>query len=299
MRIVLSGATGFLGQHLVKRLCADSHSIALLARKPVTGLPATVETYLWNPPKAEAPPQAFDGADAVIHLAGATVNQRWTKESKELLRSSRIDSTRSLVQSFSTLSRRPSLFLSASATGFYGERGDEVLTESSAAGDNFLATLSVDWEKEANLARALGMRVQLLRTGVVLGLKGGALPSMLPVFRLGIGGKLGSGQQWMSWIHVEDWVGSVLKLLNEELPSGPYNLTAPEPSRNEEFTRLLGKVLHRPAFLPVPEFALKLLFGEMSTVILGSQRVIPEALLKSGYEFRYPALESGLRSLLQ
>jgi uncharacterized protein (TIGR01777 family) len=299
MRIVLSGATGFLGQHLVKRLCEDGHSIVLLARRPVTGLPTTVETYLRNPPKAEAPPQAFEGADAVIHLAGATVNQRWTNESKALLRSSRIDSTRSLVQSFSTLSRRPSLFLSASATGFYGERGDEVLTESSAAGDNFLAALSVDWEKEANLARALGMRVQLLRTGVVLGLKGGALPSMLPVFRLGIGGKLGSGQQWMSWIHVEDWVASVLKLLNEELPSGPYNLTAPEPCRNEEFTRLLGKVLHRPAFLPVPEFALKLLFGEMSTVILGSQRVIPEALLKSGYEFRYPALESGLRSLLQ
>ncbi len=299
MRIVLSGATGFLGQHLVDRLCAEGHSVALLARRPVTGLPASVETFLWNPPKAEAPAQTFEGAEAVIHLAGATVNQRWTKESKELLRSSRLDSTRSLVQSFSTLSRRPSLFLSASATGFYGDRGDELLTEASAAGDNFLAVLSVDWEKEASLARALGMRVQLLRTGVVLGLKGGALPSMLPVFRLGIGGKLGSGQQWMSWIHVEDWVGAVLKLLNLELPSGPYNLTAPEPSRNEEFTRLLGKVLHRPAFLPVPEFALKLLFGEMSTVILGSQRVIPVALLKSGYEFRHPALESGLRSLLQ
>ncbi len=299
MRIALSGATGFLGRHLVERLCADGHSIALLARRPVTGLPAAVETYLWNPPKVEAPAQAFAGADAIIHLAGATVNQRWTKESKELLRSSRIDSTRSLVQSLSTLSRRPSLFVSASATGFYGDRGDEILTESSAAGDNFLAELSVSWEKEATLARALGMRVQLLRTGVVLGLEGGALPSMLPVFRFGIGGKLGSGQQWMSWIHVEDWVGCVLKLLKEELPSGPYNLTAPEPCRNEEFTHLLGKVLNRPAFLPVPEFALKLLFGEMSTVILGSQRVIPEALLKSGYEFRYPALESGLRSLLQ
>ncbi|MCX6609402.1 MAG: TIGR01777 family oxidoreductase [Acidobacteria bacterium] len=299
MRIALSGATGFLGRHLIDRLCADGHSIALLSRRPVTGLPSAVETYLWNPPKVEAPPQAFDGADAIIHLAGATVNQRWTKDSKELLRSSRIDSTRSLVQSLSTLSRSPPLFLSASATGFYGDRGDEVLTESSSAGDNFLASLSVDWEKEATLARALGVKVQLLRTGVVLGLGGGALPSMLPVFRLGIGGKLGSGQQWMSWIHVEDWVGAVLRLLQEDLPSGPYNLTAPEPCRSEEFTRLLGKVLHRPAFLPVPEFALKLLFGEMSTVILGSQRVIPEALLKSGYEFRYRGLESGLRSLLQ
>lgn len=299
MRIVLSGATGFLGLHLVERLCAEGHSIALLARSPLTGLPASVETYLWNPPRVQAPLQALEAADVVIHLAGATVNQRWTQQSKELLRSSRIDSTRSLVESLSTLSQRPALLLSASATGFYGDRGDETLTESSGPGDGFLADLSVSWEKEATLARALGMKVQLLRTGVVLGLRGGALPSMLPVFRLGIGGRLGSGQQWMSWIHIEDWVGSVLKLLRDELPSGAYNLTAPEPCRNEEFTRLLGKVLDRPAFLPVPEFALNLLFGEMSTVILGSQRAIPEALLKSGYQFRYPALESGLRSLLQ
>jgi uncharacterized protein (TIGR01777 family) len=299
MRIVLSGATGFLGLHLVERLCAEGHSIALLARSPLTGLPATVETYLWNPPRVQAPLQALEAADVVIHLAGATVNQRWTQQSKELLRSSRIDSTRSLVESLSTLSQRPALLLSASATGFYGDRGDETLTESSGPGDGFLADLSVSWEKEATLARALGMKVQLLRTGVVLGLRGGALPSMLPVFRLGIGGRLGSGQQWMSWIHIEDWVGSVLKLLRDELPSGAYNLTAPEPCRNEEFTRLLGKVLDRPAFLPVPEFALNLLFGEMSTIILGSQRAIPEALLKSGYQFRYPALESGLRSLLQ
>lgn len=299
MRITLSGATGFLGLHLVKRLCQEGHSIALLIRRPVTGLHPAVETYLWNPPRVEAPAQAFEGADAVIHLAGAPVNQRWTAESKQLLRSSRIDSTKSLVQSLSTLSRRPALLLSASAIGFYGDRGNEILTEGSSAGDNFLAHLSVDWEKEAKLARSLGMRVQYLRTGVVLGMKGGALPSMLPVFRLGIGGKLGGGKQWMSWIHIEDWVGSVLKLLKAELPSGPYNLTAPEPCRNADFTRVLGKVLHRPAFLTVPDFALKLLFGEMSTVLLGSQRVIPEALLKSGYEFRYPTLESGLRSLLQ
>lgn len=299
MRITLSGATGFLGRHLVSRLLAEGHSIHLLVRTPVTGFPSGVESFLWNPPKVEAPPEAFQDADAIIHLAGAPVNQRWTPESKALLTSSRLDSTRSLVQSLSTLSRRPPILLSASAIGWYGDRGDEVLTESSQAGTGFLAALSVDWEREANLARALGLRVYCLRTGVVLGREGGALPSMLPVFRLGAGGKLGAGQQWMSWVHLEDWTSAVVSLLSGTLPSSPINLTAPKPVRNEEFTAVLGKVLHRPAFLTVPEFALNLIFGEMSTILLASQRVEPDALLKSGFDFRHPGLESALRSLLQ
>lgn len=299
MRITLSGATGFLGRHLVERLSKEGHSVCLLTRRPLTGLPSGVETFIWNPPRVEPAPEAFESSDAVIHLAGATVNQRWTEESKKLLRSSRLDSTRSLVQALSTLSRRPGLLLSASATGFYGNRGEEILTEDSSAGEGFLADLSVDWEREANLARSLGMRVQCLRTGVVLGNDGGALRSMLPVFRLGMGGRLGGGQQWMSWIHLEDWVGSVLHLLQNNVPSGPFNLTAPQPVRNAEFTIALGKALHRPAFLIVPELALKLLLGEMSSLLLGSQRVSPPAILKAGYEFRYPVLESGLRSLLQ
>ena len=299
MRITLSGATGFLGRHLVERLSKEGHSVCLLTRRPLTGLPSGVETFIWNPPRVEPAPEAFESSDAVIHLAGATVNQRWTEESKKVLRSSRLDSTRSLVQALSTLSRRPGLLLSASATGFYGNRGEEILTEESSAGEGFLADLSVDWEREANLARSLGMRVQCLRTGVVLGNDGGALRSMLPVFRLGMGGRLGGGQQWMSWIHLEDWVGSVLHLLQNNVPSGPFNLTAPQPVRNAEFTIALGKALHRPAFLIVPELALKLLLGEMSSVLLGSQRVSPTAILKAGYEFRYPVLESGLRSLLQ
>ena len=229
MRITLSGATGFLGRHLVERLSKEGHSVCLLTRKPLTGLPIGVQTFIWNPPRVEAAPQALESSDAVIHLAGATVNQRWTEESKKLLRSSRLDSTRSLVQALSTLSRRPGLLLSASATGFYGNRGEEILTEESTAGKGFLAELSVDWEREANLARSLGMRVQCMRTGVVLGNDGGALRSMLPVFRLGMGGRLGGGQQWMSWIHLEDWVGSVLHLLRNNVPSGPFNLTAPQP----------------------------------------------------------------------
>ena len=299
MRITLSGATGFLGRHLVKRLLSDGHVITLLTRRPLTGLSPRIETYLWNPPRLNPPPEAFDNADALIHLAGESVNQRWTTEAKRLLITSRLDSTRSLVQALSSRSKRPGIFLSSSAIGFYGDRGDELLSETSAAGTGFLADLSIDWEKEANLARSLGIRVYCLRTGVVLGRDGGAMASMLPVFRLGIGGKLGAGQQWMSWIHIDDWVGSVAHILNQDLPSGSLNLTAPNPVRNVEFTESLGKVLHRPAFLTVPEFALKLLFGDMSSVLLGSQRVLPEVLLHSGYHFRHPALESALRSLLQ
>jgi uncharacterized protein (TIGR01777 family) len=299
MRITLSGATGFLGRHLVTRLAEAGHSICLLVRQPVTGLPPNVETVLWNPPRVAPPPEAFEDVDAVIHLAGAPVSQRWTPATKILLRSSRLDSTRSLIQSLSTLSRRPSIFVSASAVGFYGNRGDEVLKEDSKPGSGFLADLSVEWEHEANLGRALGMRVNCLRTGIVLGKEGGALPSMLPVFRLGAGGKLGNGQQWMSWIHIEDWTSSVLHLLRPEATSGAVNLTSPEPCRNSDFTNMLGKVLRRPAFLTVPEFGLKLVFGEMSSILLASQRVMPEALQKSGFEFRYPGLESALRSLLQ
>lgn len=298
MRITLSGATGFLGKRLQQHLLAAGHELRLLVRQPVTGLPPGVEAFLWNPPRLDAPPEAIAGSDAVIHLSGASVNQRWTAETKALLRSSRLDTTRSLVQSLSTLSARPPIFLCASAIGIYGDRGDETLTEASDCRPGFLSSLTLDWEKEANLARALGIRVNCLRTGVVLGKDGGALASMLPVFRLGIGGKLGSGQQWMSWIHIDDWVNAVTFLLQPDLPSGPFNLTAPEPARNAAFTQTLGKVLRRPAFFPVPEFALRLVLGEMSTIILASQRVLPASLQSAGYHFQHPALESALRSLL-
>lgn len=299
MRITLSGGTGFLGRHLISRLIADGHQVQILARKPATGLPAGVETFLWNPSKVEAPIEAFEGVDAIVHLAGESVNQRWTPEVKRLIRSSRLDSTRSLVHSLSTLAHRPPHLISASAIGFYGDRGDELLTESSTAGTGFLAEHTVEWEREANLARALGIRVNCIRTGIVLGIGGGALESMLPVFRLGVGGKLGSGQQWMSWIHIEDWSSAVIDLLTKDSGSGPVNLTAPQAVRNAEFTSILGKVLKRPAFFTVPEFGLKLIFGEMSTLLLSSQRVAPDLLLQSGFEFRHSGLETALRSLLQ
>lgn len=299
MRITLSGATGFLGRHLIARLATQGHELQLLTRRPVTGLPANVETVLWNPPRVEPPPEAFAGVDAVIHLAGATVNQRWTESAKVEIRTSRLDSTRAVLHTLSTLSSRPALFLSASAIGIYGDRGEESLDEDSKPGSGLLADLTVEWEREANLARSLGMRVNCLRTGVVLGREGGALAGMLPPFRFGAGGKLGHGQQWMSWIHIEDWVSAVEHLLKTNPASGPVNLSGPMPVRNADFTHVLGKVLRRPAFFTVPEFALKLVLGEMSTLLLASQKVMPKALTGSGFSFRYPGLETALRSLLQ
>jgi uncharacterized protein len=299
MRITISGASGFLGRPLVQHLLAAGHHISLLIRKPSLGLPKEVQTFLWDARLEEPPMEALAGADAVIHLSGESVAQRWTPGVKKLIRSSRIDSTRLLVQALSTMSQRPGILLCASATGFYGERGDEVLSEGSAAGEGFLPAVCVEWEQQANLARALGIRVNALRTGVVLGVGGGALDKMLPPFRAGIGGRLGDGQQWMSWIHHEDWVLLVEHLLQPGLAAGPVNFCAPQPCRNEEFTQALAQALRRPAFLPVPEFALKFLFGEMAEVILGSQRVIPEVALASGYRFRHPELANALKTLLQ
>ena len=294
MRITMTGATGFLGRNLVQMLSADGHSICLLTRKPVTGLPGNVEIFLWDPPRVDPPAESLRDSDAVIHLAGKPIAQRWTPATKKELVSSRLDSTRVLVQALSTLTRRPPLLLSASAIGFYGERGDELLDETSAVGDGFLAKLSEDWEKQADMARSLGIRVNCLRTSVVLGKGGGAMESMLPAFRFGVGGKLGTGQQWMSWIHMEDWIGMLVHLLKNSRPSGPVNLTAPHPVRNVEFATTLGRILHRPALLTVPAFALRLLLGEMSSVVLTSQRVVPT----TQYEFRFPTLETALRSLL-
>ncbi len=298
MTITLTGATGFLGTLLVERLRQDGHEIRILTRSPRTGLASGVRAFLWDASRAEPPEESLDGVDAVIHLAGETVNQRWTAEAKQRIRESRVQSTRLLVQALSTRSQRPATLLSGSAIGIYGQRGNEVVREESSAGDGFLAEVGKEWEREANLARSLGIRVALLRTGVVFHPAGGALGQMLPVFRLGLGGNLGDGQQWMSWIHWEDWVESVVWLLQANTVAGPVNLTAPGAVRNEEFTSALGRVLQRPAFLPVPRFALRTLFGEMAAIILDSQRVEPAVLEKAGYSFRHPTLEAALRKLL-
>ncbi|MGI8742236.1 MAG: TIGR01777 family oxidoreductase [Bryobacteraceae bacterium] len=294
MTVAITGASGFLGSRLVQKLKTDGHELHVLGRKPVAG----AKFWTWDAADSEPPAESLADADAVIHLAGEPVAQRWTTEVKNRLRTSRVDGTRHLVQALSTLSQRPRVLVSASAIGIYGPRGDEILTESSTPGDGFLADLSRDWERESNLAESLGIRVAQIRIGMVLGTDGGALAKMLPAFRAGVGGRLGSGRQWISWIHVEDVVALILYAMENPAMHGPLNGTAPEPVRNTEFTKQLAGVLHRPAVIPMPEFALRLLFGEMAGVILASQRVVPQATEASGFRFQFPMLRDALINLL-
>jgi uncharacterized protein (TIGR01777 family) len=274
MNIAISGASGFIGRHLLKSLALAGHSPHALPRGAVP-----VES------------------DVVIHLAGEPIAQRWTAEAKQRIRESRVAGTRSLVETLAKLPRRPEALICASAIGYYGSRGDEILTESSAAGSGFLPEVCVAWESEAQAAEAIGMRVVRIRTGVVLDTRGGALVRMLPPFRMGVGGRLGSGQQWMSWIHLKD-LAALFQFAVESQVQGPLNGVAPSPVTNADFTRELARVLRRPAVFPVPEFALRLLFGQMAEVLLASQRVVPEAAEAAGFRFRFPQLAPSLAALL-
>jgi uncharacterized protein (TIGR01777 family) len=279
MNIAISGASGFIGRHLMKSLAEAGHSPRALSR--------------------HAPPaESLREADAVIHLAGEPLAQRWTAEAKRRIRESRVAGTRNLVAALATLPRRPEALICASAIGYYGSRGDEVLTESSAPGSGFLPELCVAWEREAQAAEAFGMRVVRVRTGLVLDAGGGALVRMLPPFRMGLGGRLGSGRQWMSWIHLED-LAALFQFAVERQVRGPLNAVAPYAVTNSEFTRELARTLGRPAVFPVPGFALRLLFGEMADVLLASQRVAPGAAQAAGFRFRFPQLAPALESLLR
>jgi uncharacterized protein (TIGR01777 family) len=293
MKITLTGATGFIGGHLVKRLAASGHELTILTRHPRGG--ANPRYIAWD--ATSVPPPAALDAHAIVHLAGEPVGQRWTGEVKRRIRASRIEGTRAIVGGIAAARNRPKVLVSASAIGIYGSRGDEVLTERSAAGSGFLEDVTMEWERESARANDAGVRVVNPRIGIVLGRGGGALERMLPPFKAGAGGKLGSGHQWMSWIHIDDVAGLIqLALENEEL-RGALNLTAPNPVTNADFTAELAGALRRPALVPVPVFALKLLFGEMADVLLSSQRVIPQAALDAGYRFVYPELGPALRDL--
>jgi uncharacterized protein len=298
MNITVTGATGFIGKRLVRNLLEAGHSVHALGRKRSRTLPPAVRFSEWNSTEAEPAAESLATADAIIHLAGEPVAQRLTPEAKQRIRGSRVDGTRNLVSALSKQSQRPQVLVCASAIGYYGSRGDEILTEKSDPGRDFLAQVVVDWEQSAREAEALGIRVVPLRFGVVLGKDGGAFARMLPPFRLGFGGRLASGQQWMSWIHVDDVIGLIRFALENSTIRGPMNATAPQPVPNVEFTKELATALHRPAILPVPRFALKLLFGEMAQVILGSQRVIPQAARSAGFQFEYPELRPALVRLL-
>ena len=279
MNISITGASGFIGRHLMKSLAQAGHSPRALSR--------------------HAPPaESLREADAVIHLAGEPLAQRWTVEAKRRIRESRVAGTRHLVEALAALPRRPDVLVCASAIGYYGSRGDEVLTESSAPGSGFLPEVCVAWEREAQAAEAFGMRVVRVRTGIVLDTNGGALVRMLPPFRMGLGGRLGSGRQWMSWIHLED-LTALFQFAVERQVRGPLNAVAPYAVTNSEFTRELARALRRPAVFPVPGFALRLLFGEMADVLLASQRVAPGAAEAAGFRFRFPQLAPALEGLLR
>lgn len=299
MKIVLTGGTGFIGSILVDHLWNQFHSLALLSRKP----PAEVgvskkEWFAWNPPSGGAWEAAVDGADGIINLAGEPIaGKRWSKEQKEKLRSSRIDATVALVNAIAKAQTKPKFLINASAVGYYGPHGDETLTESSAAGNDFLGRLCAEWEAEARKAENHGVRVAMIRTGIVLGKGQGALAKMVPPFKMFVGGPLGSGAQYMPWIHIEDEVGLLMFLVENENARGPFNGTAPNPVTMEEFAKTLGAVLNRPSWMSVPPSVLALLTGEMADMLLTGQRALPEAAIKAGYTFRYATLGAALQSL--
>lgn len=283
----------------MNRLLKDGHELHIVARRVKTGFGPEVECSVWNGREFGPAPEAVEKADAVIHLAGETVAQRWTPAVKERIRESRVRGTQLLVEALERQPRRPEVLISASATGYYGSRGDEILTEHSAPGKDFLAEVCQAWEAAADEAGRLGIRVVKLRFGVVLGKEGGALAQMLPAFQWGVGGKLGSGGQWMSWIHIEDAVELAVSALRDASLAGAVNACAPGPVRNEEFTDTLASVLRRPALFTIPEKMLRLLYGEMAEILLASQRAMPEAALKAGFRFQHPELRGALSNLLR
>ncbi len=295
MKCVVSGGTGFIGRRIVARLLENHHYVGVWSRKPGLEKRTAIASFSWDPLQGEPPAESVNTMDAVIHLAGENVAQRWNPDVKRRIRESRVLGTRHLVDAIGRVPHKPSVLVCASAIGFYGDRGDEVLTESSRPGTGFLSDVCREWEGEADRATAFGLRVVKLRIGFVLGSDGGALGKLLPVFRAGLGGQLGSGKQWMPWVHVEDVAELFVHAVESDI-AGVWNTTSPNPATNADFTKRLAGALHRPAIFPVPGFALKLAFGEFGQHMLDSARVIPGAL---DYRFRYPELGAALANLVK
>ena len=309
MNILMTGATGLVGTSLVKKFTNEGHTVYRLMRPETRKRDAKqsgVFDVPWNPSGGEI--RSPDGSgllqvpaamDAVINLAGApVVGARWTKDRKALLRSSRVDTTRGVVRAIAKMDKRPQVLISASAIGYYGNRGDELVTEKSAPGSDFLSELAKEWENEAVKAEEFGVRVVLLRFGIILAKQGGALPQMMMPFKFGLGGKLGSGRQWTSWIALQDVVAIIQAVLRSDSWKGPVNLVAPQAVRNSDFTKSLGKVMHRPAIFAAPAFALRLAMGEMADTLLGGVRVAPQVLEQQGYRFVHANLDEALNAIL-
>lgn len=295
--IAVTGATGLIGSALVERLRAHGHTVRRFVHSPRD---AREDDVVWDAERNELPAGALDGVEAVVNLAGAPIARRWSAERKREIRDSRVLGTEKLARAMASMSNKPRVFVSGSAVGYYGARGDEVLSESSSAGNDFLAGVCTEWERATAPAADAGVRVVLLRTGVVLSKEGGALGKMLPPFRLGMGGPLGSGEQWMSWIVLEDHLHAMEHCLFVDRMRGAVNVVAPNPVRNSHFVTTLGRVLSRPAVIPVPVMALTLMYGEMAReTILASQRALPDALSASGFDFKHPTVEGALRAVLE
>ncbi len=294
MRILITGASGLIGKALQNSFEAKGYEMLLATRSE----PKDAQHIQWNADTgfADEDIERLEGLDAVIHLAGESISAlRWTDEKKKAIRDSRVFGTRTMIEAFARLEKKPKIFISGSALGFYGDRGDDEMTEASAAGTTFLAEVCKEWEAESRRAEDVGIRTVLLRTGIVLSKDGGALATMLTPFKLGVGGVVGSGKQWMSWISLDDVVGIINYALENENVRGAVNVVSPNPVTNEEFTKTLGSVLYRPTFLPLPEFAVNLVFGEMGDALLiDSTKVIPKRMKDAGYEFKYTDLKKAL-----
>jgi len=294
-RVLVTGASGLIGRALVSSLKAGGVEVTSLVRSTPIG-PDQIQ---WAPARTLAP-ESVSGFDAVVHLAGDTVASRWTSTKRAEIRDSRVGGTRTLTHALAKVAKRPRVLITSSAIGYYGDRGDEVLNEKSASGAGFLADVCREWEAANQPATDAGIRTVQIRTGLVLSAEGGALKKMLPPFRLGVGGRVGSGHQWMSWIHIQDMIGGIHHALKTDLLQGPVNFVAPRPVTNAEFTETLASVLRRPAIFPVPAFAIKALFGQMGEeVLLSSQRVEPARLVTSGYPFQYSELRKALEAVLR
>lgn len=300
MRIVITGGTGLIGSAVAHEMGGAGHEVVILSRdlSKVKKLPPSTRAVQWDGRTGAGWSSLLDGDTAIVHLAGESIAAgRWTESRKRRIRESRVESGRAVLEAIRQAKEKPKTLLQGSAVGFYGPHGDEVITEGHPPGSDFLADVCVDWEASTADAEALGVRRALLRTGIVLSGDGGALPKMSLPFKLGAGGPLGGGRQWLPWIHLADEVGAIRFLLERDDARGPFNLSAPQPLTNRDFSRALGKALHRPSLAPAPGFALRLVLGEMADMLLNGQRAVPQRLLEMGYVFRFPEALQALRNL--
>ena len=307
MRVIITGGTGLIGSALTRNLAADGHDVIVLSRSPgsVRGLPDNARAVGWDTRSADGWAELADGADAIVNLAAENLAgegffpSRWTPERRQRIRQSRLEAGRAVVDAVERAEKKPAVVIQASAIGYYGPRGDEVITEEAVAGDDFLASVCVDWEASTAGVEEHGVRRAIIRSGLVLSSQSGALPRILFRYNLLGGGPFGSGKQWWSWIHLLDEARAIRFLIENEAASGPFNLTAPNPARNSEFGKTLARVMRRPHYLPLPAFVMHALFGEVATVVVDGQRVVPQKLQELGFEFRFPKLEPALRHVLE